>query len=334
MRDTSADLQLETLTLAPDNGARGQAPETIRYVCIPGSPFTGSTLLGTLLNEHPDCASIGAAVGLHTRADLSTYRCSCGRLFRECEFWQAVAERTRRLGHPVDVFQTDFWNTYLRLSSNRWINVALVRSLGWSAATRARDAVLLKAPAARKSIAKMGWNSWSLATAVLAETGKRVFVDTSRDHQRPKYLAMHPRLDVKVIHLVRDPRGNVASIIKHTGADAATAARQWKRYNVEAARVRQYLPAASWMSLRYEDLCADPAAALDRIAEFLGTRRVQPEQGSLPVEAHIIGNKARLRGRSEIREDRSWQTTLRKSDLDRIAQIAGSTSHSLGYQWP
>jgi hypothetical protein len=49
-----------------------QAP--VRYLCLPGSRFTGSTLLGSLLNEHPECASIGAATGLIHKADLSTYR--------------------------------------------------------------------------------------------------------------------------------------------------------------------------------------------------------------------------------------------------------------------
>jgi hypothetical protein len=63
----------------------------------------------------------------------------------------------------------------------------------------------------------MGWATWSLASAVLERTGKRVFVDTARDHQRPKFLATHPRLEVKVIHLIRDPRGNAASIMKHAG---------------------------------------------------------------------------------------------------------------------
>jgi len=301
---------------------------------MPGSRFTGSTLLGTLLNEQPDCASIGAAVGLIARADLSTYRCSCGRLFRECEFWHSIAARTRELGHPVNVFSTNHWNTHLRLSSKRLANAALVRSLGWDGLTRLRDAVVFKAPRVRAAITQMGWNTWSLATAVLEKAGKSVFVDTSRDHQRPKYLAMHPRLDLKVIHLVRDPRGNSASIIKHTGADAARAARQWKHYNVEAARVRQYLPAESWMSLRYEDLCADPAGVLNRIADFLGVDRARPDQAVPQPESHIIGNKARLRGRTEIREDRSWEATLSPTDLARIARIVGPTSHSFGFNWP
>jgi Sulfotransferase domain len=320
--------------LGLENGRTGRVSDAVPYVCIPGSPFTGSTLLGTLLNDHPQCASIGAAVGLHRRADLSTYRCSCGRLFRECEFWNFVSAKTRELGHPVNVFDTNFWNTHLRLSPHRLLNTILVRSLGSDALNRIRDGMLLRTPVARRAISRMGWNSWSLAAAVLEKTGKRVFVDTSRDHQRPKYLAMHPRLDVKVIHLVRDPRGNAASIMKHTGTDATTAARQWKRYNVEAARVRRYLPLESWMSLRYEDLCADPRGALDRIAEFLGLESTQRDWSAQPVEAHIIGNKARLRGRTEVREDRSWQSSLGQAELACIARVAGSTSHRFGFDWP
>jgi hypothetical protein len=306
----------------------------VRYVCMPGSPFTGSTLLGSLLSEHPNCASIGAAVGLIRRADLSTYRCSCGQLFRDCEFWNDIAARTRALGHPVYVFETNLWNTHLRLSHNRLINALLVRSLRWDPLNDVRDAVVDRVPGVRGAISEMGCNTWSLASAVLERTGKTVFVDTSRDHQRPKYLARHPLLDLKVIHLIRDPRGNSASIMKHTGADAATAARDWKRYNVEAARVRRYLPQDSWMTLHYEDLCADPGRALEQICDFLGLDRASKQQGSQNGESHIIGNKMRLKGRSEIREDLSWQTRLSGAELASIARIAGSASHSFGFRWP
>jgi hypothetical protein len=306
----------------------------IRYVCMPGSPFTGSTLLGSLLAEHPDCASIGAAVGLIRRSDLSTYQCSCGRLFRDCEFWNDIAARTRALGHPVNVFKTNFWNTHLRLSHNRLVNALLVRSLRSDRLNEVRDIVVDRLPGVRRAVSEMGWNTWSLAKAVIERTGKTVFVDTARDHQRPKYLAGHPLLDIRVIHLIRDPRGNSTSIMKHTGVDAATAAREWKRYNVEAARVRRYLPDTSWMTLHYQDLCADPGRVLDRISDFLGVERVSTQPILQPAESHIIGNKMRLKGRSEVREDLSWQTRLSGAELASIARIAGSTSRDFGFSWP
>ncbi|HET6777759.1 MAG TPA: sulfotransferase [Gemmatimonadales bacterium] len=301
---------------------------------MPGSPFTGSTLLGLLLNEHPDCASIGAATGLIKEVDLATYECSCGKLFRECEFWIEIAARTQALGHPVNVFQTDFWNTHLRLSHNRWINALLVRSLGWSPVNDVRDAVVTRTSTIRRAISEMGWNTWSLATAVLERTGKTVFVDTARDHQRPKYLAKHPLLDVRVIHLIRDPRGNSASIMKRSGVNAATAAREWRHYNVEAARVKRYLPADSWMTLHYEALCADPAGVLDRISDFLGVERAGTHPKPQDPTRHVIGNPMRLRALSEIREDHSWQTQLDTRDLRSIARIAGSASRELGFKWP
>ena len=304
------------------------------YVCIPGSPFTGSTLLGTLLNEHPDCASIGAAVGLPRRPDLVTYLCSCGALFRDCEFWKDIAARTDSLGYPVNVFESGFWNTHLRLSTQPVLNALLIRSLGADKLNGARDAVVTRLPPARKAIVRAGWNSWSLASAVLARSGKSVFIDTSRDHQRPKYLAQHPRLNVRVIHLFRDPRGNAASIMKHTGADVATAAKQWRRYNVEAQRVRRYLPEAAWLSLRYEDLCAAPNATIDRISDFLGLKRATIRIGERGAGRHIIGNKMRLKAVSEIREDRSWETRLDPAALATLARIAGPTSRRLGYDWP
>lgn len=320
--------------MALDTNAASADGRRIRYVCMPGSPFTGSTLLGLLLNEHPELASIGAATGLIRTVDLMTYACSCGKLFRECEFWRYVADRTRELGHPVNVYDTNFWNTHLRLSHNKTINALLIRSLGQNQVNDVRDAVIGRLPGVRRAMSTMGWNTWALATAVLERTGKRVFVDTARDHQRPKYLWNHPLLDVKVIHLIRDPRGNSASIMKHSGVDARGAARRWRHYNVEAARVKRYLPADAWMTLHYEDLCADASGVLDRVSDFLGVTRARLQPDPRDPNRHIIGNPMRLRALAEIREDRSWESGLASRDLQVIARITGAASRELGYDWP
>ena len=306
----------------------------IRYVCMPGSPYTGSTLLGSILNRHPACASIGAATGLSRIVELPSYRCSCGKLFTECEFWSYIADRTAALGHPVHVYQTGFWNTHLRVSRNRLLNVVLVRSLASTWLNQARDAVVGRVSGISEAVSDMGWNTWALAAAILEKTGKTVFVDTARDHQRPKYLATHPQLDVKVIHLIRDPRGTSASMMKNMGLDVAVAARRWKWYNIEADRVRRYLPPESWMTLRYEDLCADPPGTMDRISDFMGVPRAPIPLGPAEQEQHIIGNPMRLKALGEIREDRSWQERLSPTDLGVIASIVGPTSHRFAYNWP
>ena len=65
-------------------------PAPVRYVSMPGSPYTGSTLLGMLMANHPACTSIGAATGLTAKVDLDTYQCSCGLPFTECCFWHRI----------------------------------------------------------------------------------------------------------------------------------------------------------------------------------------------------------------------------------------------------
>lgn len=177
-------------------------------------------------------------------------------------------------------------------------------------------------------------STWSLARAVLEASGKTVFVDTARDHQRSKYLVGSPQLDLRAIHLVRDPRGTTASIMKHTGVGLSRAARQWRRYNLEADRVRRLLPPGFWMLLHYEDLCAEPQATLDRIARFLRVEPTRVPEDLRSSEHHVIGNSMRLRAVGGIREDQMWREAFDARDLRVIARIAGSASHRLGYDWP
>lgn len=309
-------------------------PDRLSYACMPGSPYTGSTLLGFLLNTHPDIASIGAATGLTRRVDVDTYLCSCGELFTTCDFWKGVSGHTRTvLDEPLEIYKTDFWDTHVRLSKNRGVNGLLVRSLGDHRLTGARDAVLGRLSPVRRRMTRARSTTYALAAAVLDQSGKQVFVDTARDHQRPRYLADHPNLDLRAIHLVRDPRGNVASIMRHTGVDVNRAAKQWRHYNIEADRVRRYLPTGRWMRVKYEDLCSDPQGALDSIALFLGVDPAPLPPDLASVENHIIGNSMRLRGVGEIRLDERWREQLTQSDLDVIERVVGAAANDFGYTW-
>lgn len=306
----------------------------VRYVCMPGSPYTGSTLLGLLLNEHPECASIGAATGLTAKVDLATYACSCGARFTDCAFWKRVAIRTAELGHPVTVFAEHPWNTHVRLSRRRSVNGLLVQSLGSPSLTAARDLTVGRLRPVRERVAEARASTWSLARAVLDVTGARVFVDTARDHQRPKHLMGDPGLDLRLIHLVRDPRGNAASIVKHTGVSVGRAARQWRHYNLEAERVARLFPPESRMLLRYEDLCAEPQASLDRIARFVGVEPAPIRLPPISTDRHVIGNSMRLRNVEAIREDTAWRGTLAPDDIGTIASVTRSTGRRLGYDVP
>ncbi len=307
----------------------------VSYVCMPGCAYTGSTLLGFLMNAHPECASIGAATGLIPDTDLATYACSCGERFADCSFWKGVAARTAELGHPVDVFATDYWSTNFAPTGNRYLDAVLVRSVRSPALERIRDRTLGALPPVQRMVDGPGWRSWALARAILEASGKRVFVDTARDHQRPKLLARHPQLDVRAIHLVRDARANTSSILKHgTTTDLAEAANIWRRANESADAALRELPEDRRLRIRYHELCADLQGTLDRISDFLGVARAQVPEDFRAVSHHIIGNEMRLGGAGEVREDVSWKSRLSDADLEVIARVAGPANRHFGFDWP
>jgi hypothetical protein len=153
-------------------------PAPVRYVSMPGSPYTGSTLLGMLMANHPACTSIGAATGLTAKVDLDTYLCSCGVLFRECCFWRRIAQRTEDLGYPVTVFKTNFWNTHVRVSRRRWLNGLVVSSLGNPSLTAIRDATIART--LRCAGAYQPGSPRGAGSVRPRGDGQEVFVDTAR----------------------------------------------------------------------------------------------------------------------------------------------------------
>ncbi len=78
---------------------------SFRNVFVMGAPYSGSTLLGRLLDSHSRIAC-GGELGLLGQAIANRRPCSCGRLVTECPFWQRLLSslpgRTHRDYHPAD----------------------------------------------------------------------------------------------------------------------------------------------------------------------------------------------------------------------------------------
>ena len=144
-----------------------------------------------------------------------------------------------------------------------------------------------------------------------------------------------PALDLRVIHLVRDVRGGAASYMKHDpGCDAETAAHRWLRANIAADRARTYIEPGRWLRIRYDELCSDYQATVDRIAGFAGVTRAAISEDLGATEHHIVGNTMRRSPRHGIKMDESWRTRLSVGDLEAIGRVAGKWNRSFGFDWP
>ena len=103
--------------------------------------------------------------------------------------------------------------------------------------------------------------------------------------------------DMRVLHLVRDGRDVVASLMGLPEYDLHRAAGQWVRY-VQAAQSFGARRPGQYLEVRYEDLISQPGATIERVAGFL----------SLNVDERML---------------RHHELTVRLGDVERLAHHAG-----------
>ena len=283
-----------------------------------------------LLNGHPDIAAIGETSTARREAHMDTFQCSCGLLMDQCPFWTDVAERMHQAGHP------DFRLANFKLGfdpARRTLGGRLLYgSLRLAPLERARDWVAARLPGHRARMTAVGRRNRDFARAVLGATGAGVVVDTSKERMRARDLHHWLGMDLRVIYLVRDPRGVVYSSVRRgrDGGDERAAAVRWAKVNAAIMNATAYLPRERRLLVRYEELCADPDAVLRRIARFLDLdpSRLRPRAASAgPL--HVLGNRTRLIPVTDIRLDEKWRTALSDKQLLRIGRVTRATERRI-----
>lgn len=303
-----------------------------------------------LLNAHPEVCTAGELKAT-SLGDVSRYRCSCGQLIRQCDFWARVRRLLADKGVEFDVAdaQTDF-NSVASPYARR-----LLRPLHrGSLLEGVRDLGLRLSPTWRRELAHRSRRNAALAETLAEATGARWIVDSSKVALRLKYLLRNPAFNVKVIHLIRDGRavaltytdpaeladaadptlrgGGSGGDRRDERLDIAAAAREWRRSNEAAEAVLARLPRPQWRQVRYEQYCADPAGTLSGLFEFLGVDPVAAKTDFRAVEHHVLGNGMRLDSASEVRLDERWKASLSPADAAVFAAVAGKTNEAYGYK--
>jgi hypothetical protein len=299
------------------------------FVPVETSAYSGATLLSFLLGAHPEIATIGEMDGLIPTEDPDLYLCSCGQRIKECEFWQAVQRAMQAQGFEFDVAHFD---TKFVLGGPRPIQYLRIGSFRNNTLDGLRDMAFYSWPEEKRRLKALVARNEAFIKAVLAVTGKRVFVDTSKDRLRARALRKFSSLDVRAIHLVRDARGVVASRLRREGnIGPAEAARQWVRLHQKFQIALQAWPKGKSVRVRYEDLCREPQTALQQLYHFCGVDPAVNLGDFRAVPHHIVGNPMRLNNITEIKLDERWHSLLTAEQLADINRIAGPLSRQYGY---
>lgn len=157
---------------------------------------------------------------------------------------------------------------------------------------------------------------------IFLDTFEKIFgqdcspVDSSKYLGPLELLHRYPRLDLKVIHLIRDVRSFTISHIemanrKKLNTIRRIAAYQFWQWYQGNRKIQYFLEKENIQSFQigYEELCLDPEKIIQRICDFLGE---EPETSMLSLKdsgSHVIrGNRMRyqLDKKQKILYDYRW----------------------------
>jgi hypothetical protein len=302
----------------------GRAP--VRVIYLTGTGRSGSTLLGNAVGSLPGAISVGEVRFLLRRGIADSGRCGCREPVTECPVWRPALEKTfGTIPEPDEARRMDAVLTALtRRRRVRW----------WAAGGTS--------PEAEEMVDLHGRLLANLAEA----SGATTVVDSSKIATFGALLSRSPLLDVRPVHLVRDPRAVAYSWQREVASQAV------EGYDGEMERFRAGKAAAMWLhstisvgtafsrrgtpvlDVRYEDFVEDPAGVLSRIAEFTDlppdTRFVRDGALDLDRSHAVAGNPNRMRsGPVSLRADTAWKSELRTRD--RLVVSAVTTTHRRGH---
>ena len=286
---------------------------------IVGAGRSGSTVFERILGGFPGFVNIGELVEVFRQIAPKNERCGCGALFDECPFWQGVGDRAFGGWDPSLVEQ----------NADRQYRVVRQRRLAKLATRRLRSDSFDRDLTAYCDV------QYRLYKAIQEESKADVIVDASKAIAPLIALRNEPRIDVRVVHLVRDVRGVSYSWAKadvrrphatDRGRDtmarfsvARTAAR-WTRMETQAALATAVMKPS--VSVRYEDFVANPEATTSAALQTLGLgtfaaqgTHIQGDVAVLPSSHGISGNPSRFTtGEVTLRADEQWRSHLRTRD--------------------
>ena len=295
-------------------GAMTMGP-TVIYVA--GSGRSGSTLLERTLGEFSGFVNVGELIDLFRRVVPGGERCGCGQPFEICPFWASVGQSVLGRWEPGEVDAV----RRLQVQVARQRHIPRLMFPRW-AGSSFNDAVRDYGACYRR-----------LYTAIAERAGARYVVDASKWPVQALALS-RSGLDVRVIHLVRDPRGVAYSLSKENilrphavgqpevmfHESSLVAAARWLAIQTESdALARCGLPV---VRMRYEDFVRDPR---EQVRSALGSLDLSPDDSwlshigdghvSLSSSHGLSGNPSRFRaGDVALQTDLSWQTDMRRRD--------------------
>jgi hypothetical protein len=154
-------------------------------------------------------------------------------------------------------------------------------------------------------------------------------VERTPDHVRHLPLIGEIYPDARFIHIIRDGRDVVRSLLSQSWGPTAMedAAEEWRSAIVAGQEAGPGLP--HYREVRYEELLADPGKLAADLTEWLGLDAAATNVDAAVLEAGILIN---VDERNPAAAEGKWRESLSGEDLSTFMRIAGPTLVELGYE--
>ncbi|GGP92663.1 sulfotransferase [Streptosporangium pseudovulgare] len=337
-------------------------PPPARVVFLGGLGRSGTTLLERLLGEVPGVVPLGEVVHLWARGVLANESCGCRRPFSACPFWREVGERAFG-GWPDDLAhrmlrlrrRVDRTRRVPELARRLPGSPARAGSTGSAAfagsSGRAErlgpvtpwEAVRFAELAESPELAEYAAAHRRLYDAAAEVSGRPVVVDSSK-HASTAFCLTAAGLDVRVVHVVRDPRAVAHSWRRRvprpedgrpmTRWSPARTSLHWLAQNLSLELLAR--GGARVTRVRYEDLLDAPAAVLGRLAAEAGLPPrldfLSAGRADLSPAHTVSGNPVRFTvGRIGLDPDDGWRTAAPARHRRLVAALTWPLMIKYGY---
>ena len=298
-----------------------------KILYIAGYGRSGSTIVDIILGNHSEIVGVGEVSFLLDDWSDPNRRCSCGKPYRECEFWGDFLDHDPAPKLPE-----------LARSIERVLFLPRLLSNLIPAEDRTTYADYQR----------------RLFEYIESRTGKSIIVDSSKSARyltgRLLSLQKLAHQDVYVLHLVRNGLDTMASLAvtgsnwaleNHTQPRRFMALRSvagWVSANVWASMLGRRLGPGRYLRLRYEDFLADPSESLRMIGKLCG---FDPEElierihknDHFQVGHMVGGNRVRFEGRVRLRRSGNSRNRQELRIHHRLifAIFGGWLQHRYGY---
>jgi len=290
-----------------------------RIVYIAGWGRSGTTLVGGTLESTAEAVYIGELWNLWEDYDTPNEHCSCGKPYRECDFW-------KRIVRACEINDDDI----SRLKSIKARRLG-TRSLMWGTRRLAKSKDDVELTYYKEMTARV-------YEEVAELTGHYSIVDASKT---PNLIYLMSYLCPRVLHIVRDPRAvayswwfrpksttnqtNAGIMARHNPARSTIG---WLGRNTAIERAKKR-SGAEILTLTYEDFVGSYDNAISSIWEFTG---LAPRSSATPVSHSIRGNPSRFAPDGlKISADHEWADQMPVWMSLLVTAMAGPLMLKYGY---